>query len=235
MTTILRKMFIRLKKSLALLLNERDERYRQDIGARMQEMALQQTVDYVMANMEKAVVLTTAIEVYDWVFQTQHFIKGLYCEFGVYSGTTINYMAKKWGKEFHGFDSFEGLPENWYGAYEKGTFDRKGQLPAVEPNVRLYKGWFEETLPAFLEHYSEPVAFLHVDCDLYSSTETILQQLKDRIVPGTIIIFDEYFNYPFWQNHEHKAFQEFVEEFGWQYEYLCFNKNHQQVAVRMKS
>ena len=56
-----------------------------------------------------------------------------------------------------------------------------------------------------------PVAFIHVDCDLYSSTKTIFSLLSDRIVPGTIILFDEYFNYPNWQQHEYKALQEFVD------------------------
>ena len=77
------------------------------------------------------------------------------------------------------------------------------------------------------------MAFLHIDCDLYSSTQTIFNLLSDRIVPGTVILFDEYFNFPNWENHEFKAFQEFVAEKGVKYTYLGFAR--QQVAVRIDS
>jgi hypothetical protein len=52
-------------------------------------------------------------------------------------------------------------------------------------------------------------------------------------VPGTIILFDEYFNYPNWEVHEYKAFQEFVTKYGVKYRYLAFAR--QQVAVRIES
>jgi hypothetical protein len=76
--------------------------------------------------------------------------------------------------------------------------------------VRLHPGWFEGSIPAWLESNPGPVAFIHVDCDLYRSTQTIFMLLAERIVPGTIILFDEYFNYPNWEQHEFRAFQEFV-------------------------
>jgi Macrocin-O-methyltransferase (TylF) len=126
-------------------------------------------------------------------------------------------------RTIHGFDSFEGLPEDWFGKFRKGRFDTGGKLPKVRSNVKLHKGWFDETLPKFVAENDGPVAFLHVDCDLYSSTKTIFQYLGDRIVAGTIILFDEYFNYPGWQQHEHKAFQELVQERGLRYRWLAYN------------
>lgn len=42
--------------------------------------------------------------------------------------------------------------------------------------------------------------------------------------PGSVIIFNEYFNYPGWQYGEYKAFQEFIEDRKLNYEYLCYNK-----------
>ena len=74
---------------------------------------------------------------------------------------------------------------------------------------------------------------MHIDCDLYSSTQTILAQLRDRIVPGTILVFDEYFNYPGWEVHEHRAFAEFIQATGRRYEYVGLVPSHQQVAVRI--
>ncbi len=74
---------------------------------------------------------------------------------------------------------------------------------------------------------------LNVDCDLYSSTQLIFQQLKVRIVPGTIIVFDEYYNYPGWEMCEFRAFQEYVEVNQVRYDYVGLVAGHQRVAVRI--
>jgi hypothetical protein len=159
-------------------------------------------------------------------------VDGLALEFGVFSGRSINHIARIRSDRVYGFDSFEGLPEGWREGYDKGAFAR-GDLPQVAPNVELVVGWFDRTLPKFLDVHPGPASFVHIDCDLYSSTQTVLTQLRERIVPGTIVLFDEYFNYPGWEMHEFKAFREFVESTGLQYEYIGLNPKHQQVAVRV--
>jgi hypothetical protein len=152
----------------------------------------------------------------------------------VYKGDTIKFIAniKKLTK-IYGFDSFEGLPEFWRDGFNIGGFSLKGQLPEVPSNVLLYKGWFNETLPEFLNNNKDNVSFIHIDCDLYSSTKTIFDILGERIRKGTIIVFDEYFNYPFWKEHEYKAFQEFVSDRGINYQFIGFNRYHEQVAVKI--
>ena len=108
------------------------------------------------------------------------------------------------------------------------------ELPTVAKNVELIKGWFDVTLPKFLEeHNEESIKLLHVDCDLYSSTKTVFGNLKDRIVPGTVIVFDEFFNYPGWKEGEYKAFMEFIDETGYKFEYLGYVEIMEQVAVRI--
>jgi hypothetical protein len=162
-------------------------------------------------------------------------IDGHYLEFGVFTGGTIRFIAQKiGGRVVHGFDSFQGLPEDW-GGYNLGqrAFDTGGRMPKVPSNVRLHGGWFEDSIPPWLDANPGPVAFIHVDCDLYGSTRTIFTHLADRIVPGTIILFDEYFNYPNWEQHEFKAFQEFVRDRAVRYRYLGFSR--QQVAVRVEA
>lgn len=163
---------------------------------------------------------------------SQATVEGLIVEFGVFSGRSINRIAQNKPGPIYGFDSFEGLPEYWRDGYQKGAFARQ-DLPAVAPNVELIVGWFDRTLPKFLDDHPGPASLIHVDCDLYSSTQTIFTQMRERIVPGTIILFDEYFNYPGWELHEFKAFKEFVESWGVQYEYIGLHPNHQQVAVRV--
>ncbi len=137
---------------------------------------------------------------------------GLWLEFGVFKGESINFIAKLIPeKNIFGFDSFVGLPEVWKRGrrpMQEGTFDLKGQLPVCEKNVSLVKGWFQDTWPEFTAQHAEPAAFVHIDSDLYSSAKTVLDQLS--VQEGTVIVFDEYYNYENWKQGEHQAFQEFL-------------------------
>jgi hypothetical protein len=155
---------------------------------------------------------------------------GLAMEFGVATGRTINVIAKHRRGTVYGFDSFKGLPDSWYGDYKRGTFARD-DLPPVPENVTLVTGWFSDTLPQFLADHPEPVSFLHIDSDLYSSAAFVLMELRDRIVPGTVILFDEYLNYPGWQKHEHRAFIEFIAATGMSFRYDSFLRASQPVCV----
>lgn len=170
-------------------------------------------------------------KVHDKAIENITIKNGLVLEFGVYQGKTLNYIAKQLNEYYiYGFDSFEGLPEYWIDGFDKGRF-AVDKLPQVENNVKLIKGWFDETLPKFIETKKEKISYLHIDCDLYSSTKTIFDLLGNQIVEGTVIVFDEYFNYPNWENHEFKAFQEFIAKTKKEYKYLTYNYKHQQVAV----
>ena len=154
-------------------------------------------------------------------------LDGLFMEFGVGDeATSIRYLAGKIDSTIHGFDSFEGLPDAWFETLGKGSFSTGGQAPPVPENVKLHKGWFEKSLPPFLENYPGDAAFIHIDCDLYSSTKTVLTELRPRIRPGTVIQFDEYFNYPGWRQHEFKAFREFIAETGLNYEYIGYAREY---------
>ena len=54
--------------------------------------------------------------------------------------------------KLYGFDSFKGLPEKQRDWYDKGSFNRNGNLPKVNSNVKLIKGWFNETLMKFIQN-----------------------------------------------------------------------------------
>jgi predicted O-methyltransferase YrrM len=158
--------------------------------------------------------------------------EGLYLEFGVHTGGTLRTITElaPAGSVF-GFDSFEGLPEDWRTQYSAGTF-AVDQLPDV-PGVELVVGWFDQVLPGFLEQHPEDVAFLHLDADLYSSTKTVLEALESRLKVGTVVIFDEYFNFPDWEQHEHRAWTEFVARTGIEFEYLGFTADDEQLSLRL--
>ncbi len=159
---------------------------------------------------------------------------GLILEFGVELGVSINRLATLLpGRRIVGFDSFRGLPELWRPGFGQGMFARSAP-PDVRDNVELVTGWFDRTLPAFVaSHHGQRVALLHIDCDLYSSTRTVFDFLADGIVRDTIVVFDEYFNYPGWRLHEFKAFQELRERRKLTYEYIALVPSHQQVAIRI--
>ena len=131
--------------------------------------------------------------------------------------------------------------EAWHGrtdfALPKGVFGFKdpAQRPPVLHNVRLIAGLFQESLPRFKQEIlgDQPISLLHIDCDIYSSTKTILSGLGTNIVEGTIILFDDLYNYPGFKDHEFKAFQEFLDDQNKVADYLAFNTNCEQVAVRI--
>lgn len=195
--------------------------------------ALDDTVNFIDEHMPEAIGFETQKEVTEYALARIK-VPGHHMEFGVFTGGTTRFIAGRLPDKviYHGFDSFQGLPEDWSGfVLGKAAFDVGGKLPKVPANVELHAGWFDDSLPQWLGDHPGPVAFMHVDCDLYSSTKTIFNLLGDRLQPGTIILFDEYFNFAGWRQHEHKAFVELIEERNLKVTYLAYAR--QQVVARI--
>ncbi len=203
-----------------------------NLYTQMANMAAESSARYVMKNMFTLPAFENRMQLLSFAL-SQVNVNGKYFEFGVYKGESINYIAGiKSDKTIYGFDSFEGLPESWTANHQKGHF-KLPALPKVRKNVELVKGWFDETIPAFSQKHGDfKVAFIHADSDLYSSTKTMFNLLKDHITTGTVVVFDEYFNYPNWEEGEFKAFQEFVKENNLKYEYLGYTYKSSRVAIR---
>ena len=112
-------------------------------------------------------------------------------------------------------DSFEGLPppEERDGPaalrYAKNTdspgyvdncratldeVQQGAQSLGLTPNLQFIEGWFDQTLPIHRERIG-PIALLHVDCDWYASVRCCLDNLYDQVVPGGIIVFDDYYTW----------------------------------------
>ena len=208
----------------------------QDIDDERQRAALRSTAAFVEQHMPRAHSFTGP-SAYDAKIELLEAAvglapaEGLVLEFGVATGDTLSRIAAK-RSPAHGFDSFEGLPEDWRTGFTKGAF---AQAAPTVPGATLHVGWFEDTLPGFFATHPGPIAFAHIDADLYSSTVTILREAEDRLVEGSVLLFDEYFNFPGWEQHEHKAFTEFTERTGHGFEYLAYNSLHEQVLVRLTS
>lgn len=204
-----------------------------DIRAALWEKATRETAEYVEQHMLTIPSCESRQQLFEQALSSP-LIDGLYLEFGVATGTSINLIASHVNGIVHGFDSFEGLPHPWFDQYGTGMFSSGGQPPKTRHNVRLHIGPFDKTLPEFTATHEGHIAFVHVDCDLYASTKAIFDHLGDRIVPGTIIQFDEYFNYPGWKRHEYKAFQEFISRRDLQYAYMGYTRAKYTVAVMIK-
>jgi hypothetical protein len=163
---------------------------------------------------------------------------GLILEFGVFEGRSINWIARcisgRSDTRVFGFDSFEGLPENWFIGNPRGHY-KVDTIPTVEPSVTLVKGLFQQTLEPFLSQTTEPVAFVHVDSDLYSSAHYVLETLFSlgRLAGHPVIVFDEYLCGPnWWRDGEYRALQEFVTSHGVPYRYTGYTMGSQ-VAMRL--
>lgn len=200
-------------------------------------LASEQAAQYVQQHMRAVPNFDCDYDLHEWVATTQLDPKlqhGQVLEFGVATGRTLNHFARLLpNKRIHGFDSFQGLPEDWTSRMPKGFFGRDS-VPRTRFNCQLWVGWFDQTLPQWHQkHNHDVIQLLHIDCDLYSSTVTVLESLRSNIVAGTVIIFDEYMNYPGWQQDEHRAWQEYCKKYNIQYQYIGRVSRHQQVAVRV--
>lgn len=153
-------------------------------------------------------------------------------EFGVYKGVSVNYMAQRTPDyTWHGFDSFVGLKEDWKGMIEAGRLSMQGNHPTVESNVRLIDGWFQDTLPGFLEEIDAVPDLIHIDSDTYESAHYILEEMASVIRPGALIILDEHHGYPNWRNGEFLALNQASEKFGIEFEYLAFAQEQALIKI----
>lgn len=198
------------------------------------EMASQRarasSLDYVDANMQRAMFFSSREPL--WEFAVRDIgSDGLAAEFGVWQGYSIKSFAKHF-RVVYGFDSFRGLHEDWVGHdLLRGNFDLKGVLPSVPANVQLVPGWFDQTIPAFLQEHRENFSFVHVDCDTYESVSMVLSLISDRLQSGTVLVFDEYFGFHGWQHAEYRAWQDLVAKNNLKYQYIACSER--QVALRL--
>ena len=204
----------------------------QNLKKKMYAISCEESARFIIENMIKTPTFQNNLELLSFALKNVT-VDGQYLEFGVYQGRSINHIAKEIKeKSIVGFDSFEGLPEDWRSEFERGHFAVE-KLPEVEQNVTLVKGFFCDTLPDFVKEHNEIVAFMHIDSDLYSSAMDIFRSFRELIVSGTIIVFDEFFNYPDWKNGEYKALMEFVKTTDVKFEYIGYVETHEQVAIRI--
>jgi hypothetical protein len=139
-----------------------------------------------------------------------------WAEFGVGSGNSARRLAKLLADDgtFYLFDSWQGIPEPWKLGDNLTEPAGKWKYPKMRTNDDRFvfvDGWYEDTLPF---EFPEQIGLLHIDCDVYSSTKTVLQAVTPYLGPGTVFIFDELWGYQYYADHEYKALKEWQSETG---------------------
>ena len=98
----------------------------------LRQKALEDTVSYIQNSMSNAMIMKDEYQVLSYALSVANLSDGLYLEFGVRSGSTITHIARQIpDNTVYGFDSFEGLPENW-----SGWMQVKGCLLYTSPSPR---------------------------------------------------------------------------------------------------
>ena len=154
-------------------------------------------------------------------------IDGDWAEFGVHTGGTARFFIDNLPQstQLYLFDSFKGLPEQWDENHPKGHF--ACDIPSFDnDHVSLVIGWFDKSVPKWARHRTRPLSFIHIDSDIYSSAKTVLWNCNSLIVPGTIILFDEFYGYKGWDMHEYRAYKEWINRFGRRCSYLGRSRTH---------
>lgn len=141
-------------------------------------------------------------------------IRGDYLEFGVFRGDSIilayNFISGLYKDKqcrFFGFDSFEGLPdiiansdirEGWVKGEMNADFNkvnRRISKHITDNDFKLIKGFFEKTLTESLKDKLglKTAKIVLIDGDLYTSAKVALDFCKPLLVPGSVLIFDNYY------------------------------------------
>lgn len=198
----------------------------------LSDRAYQESADYAYVNMSRALAFKRIDALWQFALRSRK-PEGIIVEFGVWKGASLRHFASEATGKVYGFDSFQGLREDWAGTgVPKGHFDVRGSLPLVPGNVELVAGWFHETLPPFLQRENSAFSLVHIDSDTFEAAETIFSLAGDRFVSGTVVLFDEYFGYRGWRDGEFKAWQNFVAQRNISYDYIAFS--NEQVALKIR-
>lgn len=154
----------------------------------------------------------------------------LYLEFGVFNAEATRAWVKLLKHPdtlFHGFDTFEGLPESW-GNEPAGNYTTHGVIPKIDDaRVEFFKGLFSDSLPSYTVPRRENVV-VNFDADLYGGTIYALRYLRDALAIGTYIYFDEFNSV----NHEERACRDFINETGYKFRCLGHVNNFSQVMLQ---
>ncbi len=200
------------------------------------ETAKQESAKYISENISNSLIFHKRFDLHKYVLSLTDERDFLFFEFGVASGHSINHFAKiKKNSIIYGFDSFSGLTEDWTGTHAPKNYFSRASIPKVKKNVKLIISTFDRLDAATINEIMSPKKnlFLHIDCDTYNATNSVLSLIAPFLKHGDVIIFDDYIGYPGFQNHQHKSWSNFSRQYSCLYEYIAFSNS--EAAIRVLS
>ncbi|MDR3117030.1 MAG: TylF/MycF family methyltransferase [Puniceicoccales bacterium] len=203
---------------------------------------------FVDTFLSDAIPLTTDahIMIFGALLALEAFPDGIAIDLGSGVGKSSNLLGAVFSRStVYALDTYTGLPYVWkrgdLGDMPIGTFapksasdtGRQPPFPLLD-NVVAVKGLFSETLPQLLPAIGPaPLALVHIDSDLYASAVEGLTPLLPLLRVGTVLIFDEFYNYPGAEEDEFRAFRELIQGRGFGFRAVAYNAYHQQVIIQI--
>ena len=142
-----------------------------------------------------------------WAAEQALHKEGDFVECGVWTGFSFGVITKylDWpsvSKSLYLYDTFEGIPPDYNSenrsnsVYEQQNAEDPDAIYKLAqarfvgmPNVQLVRGTVPETLSSVCP---EKIALLHIDMNSAASEIAALEVLWERVVPGGLIVFDDY-------------------------------------------
>jgi len=214
------------------------KRKKTKLELKLEDNLAEETFNTFKEHFKKSVLFTKTSDIREYAIRTaltndpqKEFF---YLEFGVWKGTTIK-LFSKYVDKIYGFDSFQGLNEDWVGhkiaANDKFKLE-ENKIPSFPRNVVIVKGIIQNTLEDFLKKNNPKINFIHIDTDTYETCKFILNKTKPYLVNNAVILFDELYNFPGWDVGEYKALKECFE--SEEYQYKVFSADRTAVAIQIK-
>lgn len=228
-----------IKKIIKLFFEVFEERYNihkknfklKDTLFYLNEIYARRSADFISNNIKDAMIFDDRKPLLEFAckkckinFQKKD---GVNLEFGVYTGKSINLIASHFDKVY-GFDWFnKGLEQNWTGTWRpKFKTHKLDDLPELKKNIEIILGDIRKTLPQFKKF---PIDFVHIDIDTYSLCKFILLTIKSDLRRGSILVFDEFFGYPNYDQHEFKALYEVFNPS--EFKFISFSKKQAAIEI----
>ena len=205
-----------------------------DLRVAAQFEAARSSSNWLYENADKVTLYARRPEMLDAVLKSVP-ASGDFLEFGVFTGAVTWFIRPRISRiePITLLNSFLGVPEAMSLAVGRSAFSLGGKVPELPPNTTVHSGWFNETIPLWRANFKSPAAFVYIDCDLYESVQVVLQALTDRVNRGTILVFDDWYNFPNWQQHSLRAFNEWIAATGLKIEPVGFTTKEHSGAFKV--
>ena len=153
-------------------------------------------------------------------------VKGDYAEFGCFTGSSLKHAINCYNQYFegnnkiffYGFDSFEGFPEQVHSTFVnenfKSNYFKVKKIEKKIKNCKIIKGFFDKTLTEeFIKKKIKTIAFAFIDCDLAVSSRPVLKFIMPRLISGSFLMIDDFYNIDKNSNSILKEFKKYKKNF----------------------